>query len=139
MKLYENKKTIQFHTSLKSFLFQSVKNKCIDHLRAKKTRSEHHERILISNSDDAVSLDDSMVQMELQERVYRAIGELPDQCQHIFKQSRFEGKKNQEIADELGISKRTVETQISNALKRLRKDVFEYLKVLIIISLSNFF
>lgn len=138
VKLYQNRTSIQFHTSLKAFLFQSVRNKCIDHLRSVKTKSEHHDQIKVMNYDEQFDLNDTMVQTELEERVFKAIGLLPDQCQHIFKMSRLEGKRNQEIANELNISKRTVETQISNALKRLRKDVFQYLKLLIIITLKIF-
>jgi RNA polymerase sigma-70 factor (ECF subfamily) len=51
---------------------------------------------------------------------------MPDRCKEIFRMSRFEGRSNQEIADKLGISKRTVETQISNALKILREELFKY-------------
>ncbi|OEK07268.1 hypothetical protein BFP71_05075 [Roseivirga misakiensis] len=138
VKLYENRKTAQFHTSLKAFLFQSVRNKCIDHLRSVKSKSEHHEQIKQANFDDQFDFNDTMIETELEERIHNAIQQLPTQCQQVFKMSRLEGKRNQEIADILKISKRTVETQISNALKRLRIDVFEYLKALIIISLSTF-
>jgi RNA polymerase sigma-70 factor (ECF subfamily) len=51
---------------------------------------------------------------------------MPDRCKEIFRMSRFEGRSNQEIADKLGISKRTVETQISNALKILREELSKY-------------
>ncbi len=138
IKLYQNRKSIQFHTSLKAFLFQSVRNKCIDHLRSAKTKSEHHDQIRVMNYDEQFDLNDTMVQTELEERVYKAISGLPDQCQHIFKMSRMDGKRNQEIADELNISKRTVETQISNALKRLRKDVLQYVNLLIIMLIKIF-
>ncbi|MFY0591620.1 RNA polymerase sigma-70 factor [Roseivirga sp.] len=139
VKLYENRNSVQFHTSLKAFLFQSVRNKCIDHLRSVKSKSEHHENIKQVNFDDQFDFNDTMIEAELEERIFHAISVLPSQCQQVFKMSRLEGKRNQEIADLLNISKRTVETQVSNALKRLRKDVFEYLKMLIIISLNMFF
>ena len=66
------------------------------------------------------------------------INELPDQCKLIFKMSRIEGKRNAEIAEELDLSKRTVETQISNALKKLRVALSQYLHVLILIALKIF-
>ena len=138
VKLYENRKSVQFHTSLKAFLFQSVRNKCIDHLRSVKSKSDHHDHILHVNHAEQFDFNDTMIQAELEERIYKAISELPAQCQQVFKMSRLEGKKNQEIADTLNLSKRTVETQVSNALKRLRKDVFQYLKLLIVIWLNVF-
>ena len=136
VKLYEKRNTIQFHSSLKSFLFQAVHNKCIDYLRSVKVKSVHHEHLL--KTADSADYTDSMLQVELEERIYQVIQSLPDQCALIFKKSRFEGKKNQEIADELSISKRTVETQISKALKRLRQDVMPYIKLLAFIVFLQF-
>ena len=117
LKLYEKRLSIQFHTSLKAFLFQSVYNRCVDYLRSAKVKTAHHERMLSQSSGD--DFQDQMLQVELEERIYKAIEALPDQCALIFKKSRFDGKKNQEIADELSISKRTVETQISKAFKAI--------------------
>jgi RNA polymerase sigma-70 factor (ECF subfamily) len=57
---------------------------------------------------------------------------LPERCREIFRMSRVDGLKNDEIATKLSISKRTVETQISKALKVLKKELAAYLKILII-------
>nr|WP_236017390.1 RNA polymerase sigma-70 factor [Roseivirga sp. E12] len=138
LKLYENRRSIQFHTSLKAFLFQSVRNKSIDYLRSLKSKSDHHDQIKLLTVTESTDWSDTMEQTELEERISEAISALPDQCQVIFKMSRFDGKRNQEIAEELDISKRTVETQVSNALKRLRKDVLPYVNLLVII-LSRLF
>ncbi|WP_170827478.1 RNA polymerase sigma-70 factor [Roseivirga sp. 4D4] len=138
LKLYENRRSIQFHTSLKAFLFQSVRNKSIDYLRSLKSKSDHHDQFKLLSVAESADWNDTMEQSELEERIAKAISVLPDQCQLIFKMSRFDGKRNQEIAEELDISKRTVETQVSNALKRLRKDVLPYVNLLIII-LSRLF
>jgi RNA polymerase sigma-70 factor (ECF subfamily) len=72
---------------------------------------------------------------ELEVKIAKTIDQLPDQCKRIFKLSRYEHKSNQEIADELEISKRTVETQISKALKVLRAS----LKLIILEFFLNFF
>ena len=61
-----------------------------------------------------------MEETEFEDKIYGIINSLPKQCQKIFEMSRFDGKSNADIAEELNISKRTVETQISNALKKLR-------------------
>ncbi len=138
VRFYENRQKLAVHTSLKALLYQSVKNRCLDQLRSAQTHQGHHEQILNLNQGNDVDAVDIMEQLELEEKIYNAIAELPEQCQVIFKMSRFEGKRNQEIAEELDLSKRTVETQISNALKRLRKDIFPYLKMLIIMLLQIF-
>ena len=133
VRLYEQRSKIQFHTSLKSFLFQSVRNRCIDYWRSHKVRERHHGEILLTTNPETPDSQELMLQTELEEKVFEAIRQLPEQCQLIFKMNRFEGKKNQEIADELNISKRTVETQISKALKRLREEVYPYLKSIIVL------
>lgn len=132
VKLYEQKDRLQFHSSLKAFLYQSVRNRCIDLIRSSKTREKHHVEIKAGADLEGLNSEDLMLQSELEEKIYHSIGQLPEQCQIIFKMNRFEGKKNQEIAEELNISKRTVEAQISKALKRLREDIYPYLKTLIL-------
>lgn len=133
VKLYEQKERLQFHSSLKAFLYQSVRNRCIDMIRSSKTREKHHVEIKAGAELEGLNSEDLMLQSELEEKIYHSIGQLPEQCQIIFRMNRFEGKKNQEIAEELNISKRTVETQISKALKRLREDIYPYLKTLILV------
>ena len=136
VRFYENREKLVVHSSLKALLYQSVKNRCLDYLRSQQTHNTHHEEILTINKGSEVDASDFMEQVELEEKIYQSISSLPEQCQVIFRMSRFEGKRNQEIADALNLSKRTVETQISNALKRLRKDIFPYLKALIIMVLQ---
>lgn len=138
VKFYERRNELEIHSSLKALLYQSVRNRCLDQLRSQQTHSSHHEQILTLNRGNDIDDADFMEQTELEERIYHAVDTLPEQCQVIFKMSRFEGKRNQEIADELQLSKRTVETQISNALKRLRKDIIPYINTLIIIVLRFF-
>ena len=139
VKFYEQRNNLEVHSSLKALLYQSVRNKCLDHLRSKQTRTEHHEKILIASQGNDIVGNDVMEELELEEKIAQVIEELPDQCKLIFKMSRLEGKRNAEIAEELNLSKRTVETQISNALKKLRKSLFQYLKVLLLIAFKIFF
>ena len=75
-------------------------------------------------SDDG---DAFMEEAELEMKIVQAIGQLPGQCRKIFEMSRMEGMTNSEIADDLNLSKRTVETQISKALKTLRIHLQEFL------------
>jgi RNA polymerase sigma-70 factor (ECF subfamily) len=72
---------------------------------------------------------------ELQVVVEKSLEKLPPRCREIFELSRFEGLKNQEIADKLGLSKRTVELQVSNALKQLRNDLKDYLPLFLLLYL----
>mgnify|MGYP001500636040 CR=1 FL=1 len=69
---------------------------------------------------------DLFVESELQEQIANAMEKLPARTREVFMMSRFKGFSNNEIATQLELSKRTVETQISNALKILRNELKEY-------------
>jgi RNA polymerase sigma-70 factor (ECF subfamily) len=99
-----------------------VYNDCLKVLkREKNIRRLHIEYALgLDLYQDYIEISE---QTELEYKIYTAINKLPPQCKRIIQQSRFEGKKNQVIADELNISIRTVETQISRALKILKAGI----------------
>lgn len=120
--LYDKREELNIHTNLKSHLFQSVRNRCLNILKHDKMKREHHQRIYDSGQE-AEQPFESLEYAELEKCIATAINELPDQCRKIFRMSRYEGVPNQEIADQLTISKRTVETQISKALKRIRDEL----------------
>lgn len=131
--IFETRSTLQINESLKSFLYRAVANRSLNVLKHEEVKTRHHA-IIKERSGDYTD-EDAMETSELQARINRLMDELPEACQRIFKMSRLEEKSNQEIADELNISKRTVETQISKALKTLRNA----LKIIVIeIILKNF-
>ena len=78
---------------------------------------------------------DIYINTELQEKLKKGIDLLPEKCREIFIMSRIRGLKNEEIAAELNISKRTVETQISKALKVLRAELKDYIGLLFLLGI----
>jgi RNA polymerase sigma-70 factor (ECF subfamily) len=72
-------------------------------------------------------VEDQLVALELQEKLSQSINLLPPKCKQVFMLSRFDGMKYAEIADYMGISVKTVENQMSKALKRLRRYLHHYL------------
>ncbi|WP_430936759.1 RNA polymerase sigma-70 factor [Saccharicrinis sp. 156] len=135
---YEKRDNIQIHTSLKAHLYQSVRNRCLNYLKREQTIRTHHSNIFEERKEHHQEFKDLMEETELENRIYHVINSLPKQCQKIFEMSRFDGKSNADIAEELNISKRTVETQISNALKKIRIKFFDHMTV-VVISLSCVF
>ncbi len=105
----------------KAFLYQTVKRKCLDHLKSKDIKTNHHKRIIRSLENDHLDIHQEIESKELEEKIMVKLSQLPEKRRVIFQQSRFEGKTNDQIAEALQISKRTVETQISKVLKELRK------------------
>ena len=128
--LYASKETLQINTSLKSYLFKCVYNACLNNLKQQTVYAQHHA--YLKNTTTFVDDHDAILKTELEERIRVAVESLPDQCQRIFKMNRYEGRKNSDIAAELGISIRTVETQISKALSILRANLIDYLSLILI-------
>jgi len=129
MKLWETRETIEIH-SIRSYFMQCVKNRCIDHFRSLQVKQRFDIRI--PEADQLVIEEDLWTKNELSELLERAVGDLPPRCREIFWMSRYENLKIAEIAEKLDISKRTVETQISKALKILRIKLVDYLSLLIL-------
>lgn len=122
--LFDKRESIVIHTSLKAHLYQSVRNRALNYLKREKMQRDHHYRILEENEGNE-AYDEPYGVEELQSHIGKVVNDLPAQCQKIFLMSRQEGIPNGEIAEQLLISKRTVETQISKALKRIREDLLK--------------
>ncbi len=109
--------------SLQSYLYHSVHNSALDVLKHQKVESRYLASI---EPTEASELHDLMEEAELADRINRAIQNLPEKCREIFMMCRFEELKYAEIAARLNISVKTVEMQISIALKKLRKELSDY-------------
>ena len=134
--LYEKRENLEINSSLKSYLFRSVHNRCINQINALKIRSQYAEQAGYYADIQENSLENEVNKTELEQALYQAISELPPKCRIIFKMNRFEGLSNSEIADKLTLSKRTVETQISKALKTLKVKLEPYMATIIVLMFS---
>ncbi|MDR2681246.1 MAG: RNA polymerase sigma-70 factor [Tannerella sp.] len=124
--VWEKRNGLEIDVSWKAYLFQSVRNRALNHIR--------DNGRFVSTSDwsfyDKAETDDSFELNELERLIREAVCSLPDHCGEIFRKSRFEHHTNREIATELNISVKYVEAQITKALKFIRKylgDSYTYL------------
>ena len=124
---------LQIRSSLKSYLFTSIKNRCIDHQKHQKVTAKYRTFILFSSDNSNNSTDQYYAESELRQAIQSSLSKLPPRSREIFELSRLKGLTNQEISDQLKISKRTVELQISNALKVLRKELSDFLPIWLVI------
>lgn len=129
---YENEESINITTSTIGYLKRSVYNKSIDQIRKKKSKQKYENWSIYNNKSEILRFEDALEFAELEKLIFDTINGLPDRCKEVFILSRMEGKSNKEIADELNISIRTVETQISKALKTLRKTVYSISGILLV-------
>ncbi len=130
--LWNQSEDLEVKTNMKSYLFGAVRNACLNHLRHLKVVESHAQATLQPEETDQAGF---MEMDELQEKLESALGQLPEKRRQIFELSRFEDKKYHEIAEELDISVKTVETQMSRALKVMREVLGSYLVYLIIFTL----
>lgn len=144
IKLWENKEKVQKINGIRSFLYTSVKtdslnlirhNKVVRKYESKKLQEREnglHTEILNSMNFDAVTFS------ELESLIEKSIEELPDKCKLVFVKKRFENKKNKEIANELGITLKAVEANITRATKYLKLRLSHYVLLIITYCLLQF-
>ena len=132
--------------SIRAYLMRSVRNRCLNELQSLRYREELHfsSFTLPENIEflDSIFIEESqplgiLLEQELEEELARNIEQLPSECRTVFKKSRFEQKKYEEIASELGISVNTVKYHIKNALSSLQKSMENYLQLLVIYTLMG--
>ena len=124
---WNKRETIDPNKSVKSYLFTSVHNRCLNYIRdRKKFDDDATERELMDyrSGNDAAEM---LMGKELETRIENALETLPEKCREVFKMNRFEGLKYKEIAEILNISIKTVETQMSKGLKLMREALADYL------------
>lgn len=137
MKLWENRANLRSDGSGKSFLFQSVHNKSLNLLEHQKVVDRYSELIrTVYAQPEEFDVHESLIAKELNSRILLIVNNLAPECRKIFIMSRSEEKKHHEIAEELHISIKTVETQINRALKKLRAELADYMVILIAILAS---
>jgi RNA polymerase sigma-70 factor, ECF subfamily len=127
MDIWRKREEINIEISLRAYLRRAAVNRSLNHIRKQKMKFEEAEN---SVSELASNDNDSQIVMErdeLEKRIHDCIENLPPKCKIVFAMSRFENMSYQEIATSLEISVKTVENQISKALKILRSTVQPYL------------
>nr|WP_319511162.1 RNA polymerase sigma-70 factor [uncultured Draconibacterium sp.] len=141
-KIWENRKKLEITGSIKSYLFQAVANNSLHHLRKLKKEEKLDDYFSGTESENigfkevAENItENSLLIKELHSRIEEAVNLLPPQQQTAFRLKRFEGKKNKEIADEMGLAVKTVEMHLSKAVISLRKNLQDYLPAFLLFML----
>ena len=137
LRIWEIRTEFDWEKPAKSYLFTSVYNRSLNYLRDNKRFISHEEASHNNLIIDEPGYTDHLETAELETRIKKALMQLPERCREIFELSRFENKKYAEIAVQLNISVKTVETQMSKALQILKNELKDYLTLLLILLLKN--
>lgn len=130
LKILERNEPVTIHTSLKAYMYRSVHNECLNHLKHQKVKQAWQADAVNNMKAPTENSSGKLQYQELEQRLRKAINELPEQCRTIFQLSRFEELRYTEIATQLGLSVKTVENQMSKALKRLRIRLADFLPLI---------
>lgn len=130
-KTWEKKVHDTIQTSLKAYLYKAVYHESLNYLKHKKVKARYQLHVMHESKNHTDHASRKIMMKELEERLRHALNTLPQQCRTIFQMSRFDGLKYQQIADQLGISVKTVENQMGKALKQIRIRLIEYLPVMV--------
>lgn len=131
LKLWDKREELEINSSLKAYLYRSVQNYALNYLSKKKTKEKYLsiQGRQLSNTYDNGHL--KLEEDELRAILKHAILQLPEKRRRIFELSRFDGMKYVNIASQLSISVKTVEAQMTKALKYLRIVLKDYVPVLL--------
>lgn len=123
---------------LQSYLYTSVKNNCLMFLRHEKVKKKYSDHRIALESQFSLNIEalerlntSPITFMEIEQIINDTLEKLPPRCREIFVLSRFDGKKNTEIAGAFDISEKAVEAQITKALRVFKVALKDYLALLI--------
>jgi len=125
-RLYKNIHSIKIHTSVSAYLRTMVVNESLNYIKKNK-------RYVLNEPDDWSDMTASTDDIEEQETwnlaeeaLQKAIAALPERCRLVFRLSRFEDFSHKKISEELNISTKTIENQITKAVKAIHKALIKY-------------
>lgn len=121
VEIWNKRASIEIHTTLYGYLWQATLNKGLNYINTSR-------RIVLNEPDDWAEEEDNseqeiankLAKENLEQALREAIEQLPEKCRLVFSLSRFEHLSHREISEQLGISTKTIENQITKAMKVLR-------------------
>jgi len=132
LNIWDKRLTLEISTSFRSYLYASAKNRALNSIRNASRRKGHLSVISTYKNHSEDALSDLSVN-EINDQLFLALENLPPKCKRIFEMSRMEGLKHKEIAQKMEIKIKTVENQIGIALRYLKENLSDYLKIIAVL------
>ncbi|WP_166664832.1 RNA polymerase sigma-70 factor [Pedobacter metabolipauper] len=142
LKFWEKRDLLNIQTSLKAYLYKCVHNDSLNYIKHQTIKAKYQDHAAYSRNDHHEAASSKVELSELEVKLKEALDELPEGCRTIFQMSRFEELKYREIAEQLGLSIKTVENQMGKALKVLRLKLADFIALImpgIIMYYKDFF
>lgn len=123
LKVWEKREFLDSNQNIKAFIFKIAINTIYDFIRRKNIENAFQEFSKANNRDNSNNTWDTVIFEEMQARINILIAQMPEQRRKIFRLSKNKGCSNEEIAQQLNLSKRTVENQLYRALSFLKEQL----------------
>ncbi len=130
--LWQNHRELHIETTLRTYLFTATKNRCLTLIN----RGQMRQRIMSSlhkAMEEQFEAPDFYILGDLVTKLEEALDELPESYREAFVQHRFNNKSYKDIAAEMGVSQKTIEYRISQAIRLLRVSLKDYLPLLVLL------
>jgi RNA polymerase sigma-70 factor (ECF subfamily) len=138
--LWENRSSINTTKAIESYLFVSIRNRCLNHLKQSRLYNNQIELDEIAPNElqylyqiDFTSKEEKSIEELLIESFQSVVEELPEKMRIVFSRCKLEGKKQSEVAKELGISVKMVEKHISKAKQHIKEKLSKQYPVYVIL------
>ena len=125
LELWKKREQIVVQSSLKSYLRRAVVNRSLNFIKSQKRFDYGDDPVDPFRADPSMDAQSKLELADLQAVIQQTVDNLPDKCRAVFLLSRYENLSHKEIAAKLGISTKTIENQITKALRALRTAVRE--------------
>ena len=146
VKLWEKRSTIKPAQSVESLLFVMLRNRCLNYLRDQKNHGAEKNINTLEENElqhlyqlDFTGKEEKSLEEKLVEAIRKSVENLPEKRKIVFLKAKIEGKKNKEVAEELGISVKAVEKHLHLAKEQIRQEMlqkFPLMAILIAIMLK---
>lgn len=137
LKLWQQREQISIEINVQSYLYRAVHNHCMNILNHRKVKEKYLVHARSRTAQYAISPAESIYANELKANIVSAMAKIPEKCRAVFHLSRQEELSYREIAERLGISVKTVENQISKALRILREELKDHIPFMVFLILTS--
>jgi RNA polymerase sigma-70 factor, ECF subfamily len=132
-RMWNSAERVNIQSSIAAYLYRAVYNESLNYVKHQKIVLAHQKETAPYMKSERDTAAGKIIHKELEQKLRQALNALPEQCRTVFQLSRFENLKYQEIAEQLGISVKTVENQMGKALKIMRVQLIDLLPFILLL------
>lgn len=132
-RMWNSAERVNIQSSIAAYLYRAVNNESLNYIKHQKIVVAHQKETAPYMKSERDTAAGKIMNKELEQKLRQALNALPEQCRTVFQLSRFENLKYQEIAEQLGISIKTVENQMGKALKIMRVQLIDLLPFILLL------